>query len=109
MYRGRAHHSAGLEPRARKPVPVGSIGFPACLLYAFHSIARRTNVRTGRPDGPSAINGLLSSSHAVPAISRCTQGVGSANSFKNIAAVTAPPQRPPTFARSAKALFKYSL
>src|ERR1039458_4261607 len=55
------------------------------------SIASRTIVRKGTPVGPLARNGLPSSSQAVPAISRCTHGVGSANSFRNMAAVTAPP------------------
>jgi hypothetical protein len=59
--------------------------------YGCQSIASRTMLRSGTPVGPLARNGLPSSSQAVPAISRCTHGVGSANSFKNIAAVTAPP------------------
>ena len=37
----------------------------------------------------------------LPAISKWIQGVSSANSFKNIAAVMAPPQRPPVFIMSA--------
>ena len=75
----------------------------------YQSIASRVNVRTPTPDGPFAINGFASSSQAVPAISRCTHGVASANSLRNIAAVIAPPQRPPIFGRSAKALFRQIL
>ena len=41
------------------------------------------------------MNGWASSSQAVPAISRCTQGVSPANSRRNQAALIAPPQRPP--------------
>ena len=69
-------------------------------------MASRTKVRSGTPDGPLAAYGLASSTQAVPAISRCTHGVSSANYFRNIAAVMAPPQRPPTLGRSAKGLFR---
>lgn len=62
---------------------------PSCRYR--QSIASRTMVRRGTPGRPLARNGLPSSSQAVPAISRCTHGVGSANSFRNMAAVTAPP------------------
>src|SRR5712671_5853350 len=61
----------------------------------YHAVASRANVRTHTPDGPFARNGLASSSHAVPAISRCTHGVSPANSRKNHAALMAPPHRPP--------------
>src|SRR5262249_34508539 len=60
-----------------------------------------TSERTGTPDGPLAIHGLLSSSHAVPAMSRCIHGVSPTNSFRNMAAVVAPPQRPPVVLMSA--------
>src|SRR5205085_10435408 len=63
--------------------------------------ANSTQDRAAIPDGPLAIHGLLSTIQAVPAISRCSQGVPSANSFRNIAAVPAPPQRPPELTISA--------
>src|ERR1700678_486005 len=70
-----------------------------------HSARLRTQtlmVRTANPDGPLAIQGFASSDQAKPAISRWIHGVSSANSFKNIAAVIAPPQRlPPVFMMSA--------
>ena len=59
---------------------------------------------TATPDGPFAIQGLFSSIQATPAISRCSQGVSPTNSFRNIAAVIAPPQRPPMLTRSAMGL-----
>src|ERR1041385_6103825 len=58
-------------------------------------------LRTPIPDGPLAIQLLFSSIHAVPAMSRCSQGVSSTNSFRKTAAVLAPPQRPPVFIISA--------
>src|ERR1700758_3750266 len=69
--------------------------------YELKSLTNSTRLRTAIPDGPFAIQGLASSVHAVPAMSRCSQGVSSANSFRNIAAVTAPPQRPPELTMSA--------
>src|SRR3954470_10580276 len=60
-----------------------------------------TSERTGTPLGPFAIQGLSVSIQAVPAMSRWIQGVSSTNSLRNIAAVTAPPQRPPEFMMSA--------
>src|ERR1041384_6305088 len=58
-------------------------------------------LRTPIPDGPLAIQLLFSSIHAVPAMSRCSQGLSSTNSFRKTAAVLAPPQRPPVFIISA--------
>src|SRR5208282_6003751 len=72
----------------------------------YQPVARRTKVRTPTPEGPLARWGFASSSQAVPAMSRCTQGVPSANSLRNVAAVIAPPQRPPMLGRSAKALLR---
>src|SRR5436309_11835759 len=65
------------------------------------SRANSTRLRTAIPDGPLAIHGLLSSIHAVPAMSRWIHGVSSANSCRNFAAEIAPPQRPPVFIMSA--------
>ena len=45
--------------------------------------------RTPTPVGPFGASGAHFSSQAVPAISRCAQGVGSANCLRNIAAVIA--------------------
>ena len=42
------------------------------------------------PDGPLAIQLLLSSIHAVPAISRCSQGVSSTNGRKAFEIVVSP-------------------
>src|SRR5208282_4703971 len=69
--------------------------------YALQPFANSTRLRRAIPDGPLAIHGLFSSIHAVPAMSRWIQGVSSANSFRNIAAEMAPPQRPPEFTMSA--------
>src|SRR5579871_4034989 len=63
------------------------------------------------PLGPLAIHDLESSIHAVPAMSRWSHGVSSANSFKNAAALLAPPQRAPALTRSAileRMLSRYS-
>src|SRR6516164_3751161 len=69
--------------------------------WAAKSRANSASERTGTPDGPFAIQGLLSSIQATPAMSRWIQGVSPTNSFRNIAAVTAPPQRPPLLTMSA--------
>ena len=53
------------------------------------------------PTDPWRSTALFSSIHAVPAMSRCSHGVSSANSFRNMAALTAPPQRPPELTISA--------
>src|SRR5207249_2762873 len=77
-------------------------------IYSCQLMASSTKVRTPTPEGPLDMKGLASSSQAVPAISRCAQGVLSANSLRNMAAVIAPPGRPPTLVISAKALFNCS-
>src|SRR4029077_19933342 len=64
-------------------------------------LTNSTSDRTAIPDGPFAIHDLFSSIHAVPAMSRWIHGVSPTNSLRNIAAVTAPPQRPPLFTMSA--------
>ena len=53
-------------------------------------MASSTSVRTATPVPPLPAQGLASSSQAVPAISRCTQGVSPVNSRRNHAAVDAP-------------------
>ena len=53
------------------------------------------------PEGPLASHGTLSSCQATPAMSRWIHGVSPTNSLRNIAAVMAPPQRPPVFLMSA--------
>src|SRR5579863_3090969 len=79
------------------------------LRGAYHPSASLANVRTHTPVGPFAMKGLASSSHAVPAMSKCTHGVSSAHSFRNQAALMAPPHRPPILATSANALLSSSL
>ena len=91
-----------IRKRGRRPVEM-----PNWRVYQF--IARFVNVRTGVPVGPFAIHALLSSSHAVPAISRWTQGRSLLNSLRNHAAVIDPPARPPIFARSANGVLSCSL
>src|SRR6185436_21004812 len=59
------------------------------------------NVPVGTPVGPRGMATRSVSEYAVPAMSRCTHGYSSANSFKNIAAVIVPPARPPVFLMSA--------
>src|SRR5262249_31284369 len=60
-----------------------------------------TNVPTGTPVGPRGTVPRSDSVYAVPAMSRCTHGYPSANSFKNSAAVIVPAGRPPEFLISA--------
>src|SRR5450755_1505702 len=88
-----------------------SQALPALNRQRFYenSLANSIKDRTAIPDGPFAIHGLLSSIHAVPAMSRCSHGVSSANSFRNIAALTAPPQRPPELTISAMLELMFSL
>src|SRR6185295_18431296 len=69
-------------------------------------------VRTAMPVGPFDRNDVAGSPQAVPAISRCAQGVSSENSFRKAAAVIVPAFLPPTFLMSAMSLliwFVYSL
>src|SRR5437868_10236132 len=85
------HHA----PSPKCPLLFALSYFPSKLLT--NSIKLRTPI----PDGPLAIQLLFSSIQAVPAMSRCSQGVSSTNSFRKTAAVLAPPQRPPVFMMSA--------
>jgi hypothetical protein len=50
------------------------------------------------------MNGLFSSAHAVPAMSRWIHGKPPVNSFRKSAAVMAPPIRPPVLIMSAISL-----
>jgi hypothetical protein len=52
------------------------------LFYEFQVVARCTSVRTVTPEGPLAMKGLASSSQAVPAMSRWTQGAESMDSLR---------------------------
>src|SRR5579884_1508961 len=104
------------EALERGPVRRGDEDQPARPLaveirsFAAHQpITSFVKVLTQTPEGPLAMNGFASSSHAVPAMSRCTQGVSPTNSRRNQAAVIEPPARPPMLARSAKALLSNSL
>src|SRR5262245_19097011 len=78
------------------------------LLYQNFSNASSASVRTATPLGPLGRNGLASSTHAVPAMSRCAHGRLSVNSFRNSAAVIEPAGRPPVFIMSAISLFSCS-
>ena len=60
-------------------------------VYPAKLFTHSTIVRTATPLGPLAIHGLGASTHATPAMSRWIHGVSSANSFRNMAAVMAPP------------------
>src|SRR5205085_7879439 len=60
-----------------------------------------TNVATGTPVGPAGSVTRSLSLYAVPAMSRCTHGYPSANSFRKSAAVIVPAGRPPEFLMSA--------
>src|SRR6266404_8653154 len=72
--------------------------------YRSYPLTNSTRLLTATPLGPLAIQLLFSSIHATPAMSRWIHGVSSTNSFRNIAAVTAPPQRPPELTMSAMPL-----
>src|SRR5439155_17236387 len=65
--------------------------------------------RTPAPVAPFASRGVSCSAYAVPAMSRCAQEGQVTNSFRKIAAVVAPPQRPPEFLMSAHSLRTRSL
>src|SRR5215469_15375778 len=85
----------GIRVWAEKAESPWVISYPAKLR------ANSTRLLRAMPEGPLAIQGLASSVHAVPAMSRWIQGVSSANSLRNMAAVMEPPQRPPEFTISA--------
>src|SRR5438067_2436029 len=63
-----------------------------------------TVTRTPAPVAPRASREVSCSAYAVPAISRCAHDGQSTNSLRNIAAVIAPPHRPPEFFMSAHSL-----
>src|SRR3954451_20256574 len=65
--------------------------------------------RTPAPVAPRASRGVSCSAYAVPAMSRCAHEGQVTNSFRKIAAVIAPPQRPPEFLMSAHSLRTRSL
>src|SRR5205085_11188862 len=60
--------------------------------------------RTPAPVAPRASRAVSDSAYAVPAMSRCAHDGQLTNSFRNSAAVIAPPQRPPEFFMSAHSL-----
>src|ERR1700704_6661129 len=91
----RKHRRDSFGGRRGEPRLYGS------CVYDSHPFTNSTRLRRAIPDGPLAIHGLASSIHAVPAMSRWIQGVSSANSFRNMAALMAPPQRPPELTMSA--------
>src|ERR1700674_4573200 len=64
-------------------------------VHSYQPSASFANVRTHTPVGPLAMEGFASSSHAVPAMSRCTHGVSSVNSFKETTPAASPPPPPP--------------
>src|SRR5882762_9888658 len=71
-----------------------------------YDMTRWIKVRNATPVGPLANQGLASSFHAVPAISRCIHGEPPVNSLMNIAPVMAPPPLPlPMFWMSATVPF----
>src|SRR5205814_7918410 len=63
-----------------------------------------TVTRTPAPVAPRASREVSCSAYAVPAISRCAHDGQSTNSLRNMAAVIAPPHRPPEFFMSAHSL-----
>src|ERR1700690_144932 len=76
--------------------------------FTAKSRANSASDAPATPDGPFAIQGLLSSIQATPAMSRWIHGVSPTNSFRNMAAVTAPPQRPPLLTMSDLIISRYS-
>src|SRR6195256_2381625 len=99
----RKHRRDSFGGRRGEPRLYGS------CVYDSHPFTNSTRLRRAIPDGPLAIHGLASSIQAVPAMSRWIQGVSSANSFRNMAAKMAPPQRLPALTMSAMFDLRVSL
>ena len=67
-------------------------------------MARAVKVRAITPVAPLGWYPFSLSASDVPAMSRWTQGVGPTKHWRNLAAVTAPPFRPPVFLISVMSL-----
>ena len=76
---------------------------PRAVSVAQPALPRTNSTKkpTGTPVGPFGSQVRSLSVYAVPAMSRCTHGYSSANSFRNSAALIVPAGRPPEFLMSA--------
>src|SRR5690606_20316857 len=69
----------------------GCLVLPRHHIQRFADRASATSVRTATPVGPFGCHGFASSAHAVPAMSRCAQGVSPVKALRKSAALMAPP------------------